>query len=61
MEKVINQSVSQYNVLGLDKRLIVQFSEGEMPGQIIVNYDDLTTEQKAVFDSYQTLCESLLS
>jgi len=64
MANIYKQSVSQENnnVIGIDtpKRLIVQYYDdvAEENKQLIVNYDDLTTSEKATFDAYQALCES---
>ena len=64
MANIYKQSVSQENnnVIGIDtpKRFIVQYYDdvAEQDKQEIVNYDDLTTEEKAAYDAFQALCES---
>jgi hypothetical protein len=59
--KELKQSVNQYNIDELvPKRLIIQFKENEIDNQIIVNYDSLSDEQKAIFDQYQSLCNILM-
>ena len=60
MALIYKQTVTQETTQGIDERLIVQYFDdvAEEDKQNIVNYDDLTTEEKATFDAYKTLCES---
>jgi hypothetical protein len=60
----LNQSVTQYDILdNLPKRIIIQFVDTETgeKKQVLVNFDDLTADQKTIFESYETLCEELLN
>jgi len=60
----LSQSVSQYDILdNLPKRVIIQFVDTETGEnkQIVVNLLDLEAEQKAVFESYELLCEQLMN
>ncbi len=60
--KELKQAVTQYNIDEfVPKRVIVQFSENSEDSQVIVQYDSLTTEQKAIFDSYEELCVTLMN
>jgi hypothetical protein len=60
--KELKQSVTQYNIDEfVPKRVIVQFSENSEDAQVIVEYSSLTTEQKAIFDSYEELCVTLMN
>lgn len=66
MAKILNSTVVQSNVEELPKRLIVQFTETDgngdkTAGQSIINYDDLTSDQKTTFDNFDNLCKSFLS
>jgi len=60
----LSQSVSQYDILdNLPKRVIIQFVDTETGEnqQVLVNFLDLEAEQKAVFESYETLCDELIN
>lgn len=61
-ENNLRQTVVQFAQEGVKKRLIVQYGEpfGD-GGQRIVNYEDLTDEQKECFDNFQQLSESLMN
>jgi len=60
--KELKQAVTQYNIDEfVPKRVIVQFSENSEDAQVIVEYNSLTTEQKAIFDSYEELCVILMN
>ena len=58
MANTLNQTVFQVGE-GIPERMIVQFTneEGEQV-QTINNYDDLTAEEKVIFDSFKQLSES---
>jgi len=62
MAKTLKQTVSQFDLEGIGKRMLVQYQESEQQefqfSQNIVEYSSLTTEEKAVFDAFQNLCES---
>lgn len=57
---ILIQTNTQQAKETIPTRLIVQYFDdvAEEDKQVIVNYDDLTTEEKATFDAYQTLAES---
>ena len=64
MAKELKQSVTQYNIDEfVPVRAIVQFVDSETgeEAQVIVNYADLSAEEKATFDAYKTLCETLMN
>ena len=60
MANILNQTVTQTDIELTPKRLIVQYTDDVTfeSKQEIVNYDNLTTGEKATFDAYQSLCES---
>ena len=60
MANILKQEVTQQETNSFPKRLIVQYFDdvSQEDKQQIVNYDDLTTEEKTTFDAYQALCES---
>ena len=60
MANILRQTVVQLDLDNIPKRVVVQYKDDttDISGQSIVNYDDLTTEEKAIFDAYQSLCES---
>ena len=58
MANTLKQTVTQEATSFSLERLIVQYNDGEKDTQQVVNYEDLTTEEKATFDAYQALCES---
>ena len=60
MAKELIQTVFQINQNSIPKRMIVQF-EGETGQEQTINfYDDLTDEQKAVFNAFEELSKSLI-
>lgn len=63
MANSLIQATSQQEQNNIPKRVIVQYYDdvSEQTNQNIVNYDDLTTEEKATFDAYQALCESKMA
>ena len=62
MANTLKQTVAQFDLEGIDKRMLVQYQESEQQefqfSQNIVEYSSLTTEEKATFDAFQILCES---
>lgn len=60
MANILNQVVVQENVEGIEKRMIVQYTDdatGEN-GQSIVDYSTLTAEEKATYDAFIALSNS---
>ena len=60
MANILNQVVVQENVEGIEKRMIVQYTNdatGEN-GQNIVDYSTLTAEEKTTFDNFIALSDS---
>lgn len=60
MANILNQVVVQENVEGIEKRMIVQYTDdatGEN-GQSIVEYSTLTAEEKTTFDNFIVLSNS---
>lgn len=60
MANILNQIVIQDNVEGIGIRMIVQYMDNvtEESSQVIVDYDSLTTEEKATYDAFITLSNS---
>ena len=60
MANILNQVVVQDNVEGIEKRMIVQYSDDvtEESSQVIVDYNSLTAEEKATYDAFITLSNS---
>lgn len=60
MANILNQIVVQENVEGIEKRMIVQYTDDvtEESSQVIVDYDSLTTEEKSTYDAFITLSNS---
>ena len=56
----IKQTVVQYNIDEfVPKRMIVQYTNDQSEDtQAIVNYDDLSVDEKATFDAFKALSES---
>lgn len=56
----IKQTVVQYNIDEfVPKRMIVQYTNNQSEDtQVIVNYDDLSVDEKATFDAFKALSES---
>lgn len=57
MANILNQVVVQENVEGIEKRMIVQYTDDvtEESSQVIVDYSTLTAEEKATYDAFITL------
>lgn len=60
MAKELIQTVFQINQNSISKRMIVQFEAETGQEQTINFYDDLTDEQKAVFNAFEELSKSLI-
>lgn len=60
MANILKQSVTQEASEFTSLRVLVQYVDDTTneDKQEVVNYDDLTTEEKETFDAYKTLCES---
>ena len=60
MAKQVIQSTANEAKDLAPKRIIFYWEDDvtKEEGYQIINYDDLTTEEKATFDAYQALCES---
>lgn len=60
MANILNQVVVQDNVEGIEKRMIVQYSDDvtEESLQVIVDYSTLTVEEKATYDAFIALSNS---
>lgn len=60
MANILNQVVVQDNVEGIDKRMIVQYTDDvtEESDQVVIDYSSLTTEEKATYDAFITLSNS---
>ena len=57
----IKQIIVQDNIAAIvPKRFIVQTNDDPIV-QTIVNYDDLSTEDKAIYDAFIVLCDSKTS
>jgi len=55
MDKEIKQNVVQFDLLSVPPRMIVQFIENDEENQIIVNYSDLSDDEKNIFDLFKNL------
>ena len=60
MAKILNQVVTQYNVEGIEKRMIVQYTDDitEESEQVVVDYSALTAEEKTTYDAFISLSSS---
>lgn len=60
MANILNQVVVQENVEGIEKRMIVQYTDDvtEESSQVIVDYSTLTVEEKATYDAFIALSNS---
>jgi len=67
MAKELIQVVTQDNQQGqfgpIEKRIIVQYHDTDTneQDQVLVNYDDMTTEAKAIYDTFIQMCEVYLT
>jgi len=60
MAKDLIQVVTQDNQNGLPKRILVQYDDTESNEEFtqkIVEYDSMTTEAKAIYDTFIQMCE----
>ena len=53
------QTIQQLNIESVNERLIIQYSNEQTQDQKIIDYNSLTDEEKAIFDSFKTLCNTL--
>jgi len=60
MANIIKQSFIQIGIPQIPKRLIIQYDSEIEEKQFLINYEDLSDEQKAVFDSFEELSKSLI-
>tara|TARA_Y100000004_G_scaffold196932_1_gene268830 strand:- start:2247 stop:2435 length:189 start_codon:yes stop_codon:yes gene_type:complete len=61
MANTIIQNVQQIGFDEIPERIvIISKNDSEEETSTIVNYDNLTTEQKATFDSFNSLCITLI-
>lgn len=60
MANILNQIVVQENIQGINKRMIIQYTDDVTNDnlQSIVDYDALTAEEKTIFDNFITLIYS---
>ena len=59
MANKLIQTVFQIEQESIPKRMIVQyFKDDESQGQNVVLYEDLSDEEKVIFDSFKELSES---
>ena len=67
MAKELVQVVVQDNQQGqlgpIGKRILIQFldTESTEDNQLLVEYDDMTTEAKAIYDTFIQMCEAYLT
>jgi len=67
MAKELVQVVVQDNQQGqlgpIGKRIFIQFldTESTEDDQLLVEYDDMTTEAKAIYDTFIQMCEVYLT
>ena len=67
MAKTIIQALIQDNQQGemgaIAKRLIILFSDTEATDheQFLIEYDDMTTEAKAIYDTFMQLCDAYIT
>ena len=61
MANTLKQSFIQIGIPEIPKRIIVQYTNNEEDKQVVINYEDLTVEQKTIFDSFEQMSESLIA
>ena len=67
MAKELIQVVAQDNQQGqfgpIAKRIFIQFldTDSSEDDQLLVEYDDMTTEAKAIYDTFIQMCEAYLT
>jgi hypothetical protein len=60
MAKELKQTVAQNNIDEfVPKRIIVQYKDSDTGenDQKIINYDDMSVESKAIYDTFIQMCE----
>jgi hypothetical protein len=60
MAKELKQTVAQNNIDEfVPKRIIVQYKDSDTgeDDQKIINYDDMSVESKAIYDTFIQMCE----
>lgn len=60
MAKTLNQVVTQDSLSNssVPKRIIVQYTDDvDGEGQVVINYSDMTTEAKAIYDTFIQMCD----
>ena len=55
MSQEIKQCVVQFDLVSIPPRLIVQYSKNSEETQVIVNYNELSEQEKATFDAFKEL------
>tara|TARA_R110001606_G_scaffold114667_2_gene242233 strand:- start:230 stop:415 length:186 start_codon:yes stop_codon:yes gene_type:complete len=60
MANTLKQSFIQVGIPQIPKRLILQYDSETEEKQFLINYEDLTDEQKAVFDAFEELSKTLM-
>ena len=61
MANTLKQSFIQVGIPQIPKRIIIQYDSEKEEKQKLVNYDDLTMEQKSIFDSFEELSKLLIA
>ena len=63
MAKTLRQVVVQETQPTVEKRNIIQFIDDTLgtEGQIILNYEDMTAEEKVVYDEFISLCTNKMN
>ena len=60
MAKTLYQVVTQDSLSNssVPKRIIVQYTDDvDGEGQVVINYSDMTTEAKAIYDTFIQMCD----
>ena len=63
MANTLNQSIMQITTSPTGNRVVVQYTDDTTNEnkQAVVNYDDLTAQQKIEFDNFVLLCETIMN
>jgi hypothetical protein len=58
MAKILNQVVVQENQPSVEKRNVLQYTDGDtnLEGTLIWNYEEMSESEKAVYDEFIALC-----
>ena len=61
--QVVVQDNQQGQLGPIGKRILIQFldTESTEDNQLLVEYDDMTTEAKAIYDTFIQMCEAYLT